>query len=75
MTSVQGSDVRTGSSWSQVSQSQGNMTTTNGQISGRTWNETQSNLSPDFTSVQGVTPNGRPYSYTCNQFGCADTRK
>ena len=70
MTQMQGSNANTGSTWSQNSQSLGNMNITNGQTNGRSWNETQTNLGGGMRSVTGTNSQGQPYSYTCNQFGC-----
>lgn len=70
MTTVNGRNSNTGSSWSQTSNTIGNSTYTNGRASnGQTWNETQTNMG-GTKMIYGRNSKGQSYNHTCNQFGC-----
>ena len=70
MTTVNGRNSNTGSSWSQTSNTIGNSTYTNGRASnGQTWNETQTNMG-STRMIYGRNSQGQSYIHTCNQFGC-----
>ncbi|EHM2198236.1 hypothetical protein ABNK09_004221 [Salmonella enterica] len=71
MTTVNGSNASTGSTWSQTSQTFGNQTYTNGRAAnGQSWNQTQTNLGGGSRMVTGTNSKGQSYSHYCNQFGC-----
>lgn len=68
MTSVQGNNTRTGSSWSQTSQDIGNMTITNGRsASGNSWNATTQRIG-DTTAITSGT-DSRGQSFNCTTVG------
>lgn len=58
-----------GSTWSQTSQTMGNMTVTNGETNGQPWNMTQQNLG-GMTTYSGTNAAGQPFNHTCTAFGC-----
>ena len=69
-TNMQGNNSRTGSSWSQTSQTFGNTTITNGRAAnGNSWNSTTRQIG-NTTFINGTDSNGNSFSKTCNQFGC-----
>ncbi|WP_312805628.1 hypothetical protein [Atlantibacter hermannii] len=71
MTTVNGRNSQTGTSWSQTSNTIGNQTYTNGRASnGQSWNETQTNFGGGQRMISGRNSQGQSYSYNCNQFGC-----
>ena len=67
-TSLYGTNARTGSSWSQQSQTSGNMTTHYGQTNGRSWNATETR-SPGMRQVYGTNSRGKSFNYTCTTYG------
>ena len=68
---MNGSNFNTGSQWNQTSNRFGNMTVTNGQTNGRTWNESQTRLDGGNVIVNGTNSHGMPYHYNCNPYtGC-----
>lgn len=71
MTTVNGRNASTGSTWSETSNTIGNSTYTNGRAAnGQAWNETQTNLGGGNRMISGRNSQGQSYSYSCNQFGC-----
>lgn len=69
-TYVQGRNSRTGSAWTQESQTIGDTTFHSGKAAdGGRWNGTTTRIG-DTTFHEGRDSNGKPYSKTCNQFGC-----
>lgn len=70
-TYMNGSNARTGSTWSQQSMDLGNMTMTNGQASnGNSWNSTTMNLGGGMTSIYGQDSQGNSFSTLCGPYGC-----
>lgn len=71
MTTVNGHNSQTGSSWSQTSQTIGNQTYTNGRAAnGQAWNQTQTNFGNGTRTISGTDSNGQHYSTTCTSIGC-----
>ena len=68
MTMVNGSNPD-GSTWSQTSQTMGDMTMTNGESNGQPWNMTQQNLG-GMTTYSGTNVAGQPFFHTCTAYGC-----
>ncbi|MFD0988222.1 hypothetical protein [Methyloligella solikamskensis] len=69
-TYVNGHNSRTGSSWSQNSNTFGNTTYHNGRAAnGNSWNMTDQNFG-GTRSLSGTDSQGNSFNYTCNQFGC-----
>ena len=70
-TYMTGNNARTGSRWSQTSNTYGNTTYQNGTSSdGSTWRQTIQNNGAIGTTYSGTDSNGNYYHKTCNQFGC-----
>lgn len=70
-TYMTGNNSRTGSTWSQTSNTYGNTTYQSGSSSnGNTWNQTIQNNGSMGTTYSGTDSKGNYYSKTCNQFGC-----
>lgn len=68
---VSGSNSRTGSSWSQTTQSFGNQSYTTGRAAnGQTWDQTQTNFGNGNRIISGTDSQGQNYSTTCTNFGC-----
>lgn len=70
MTSVQGYNSNTGSSWNQHSTTLGNTTFHNGtSADGGSWNGTSTRIGNTIFN-SGTDSDGNPYSSTCSQYGC-----
>lgn len=70
MTTVQGSNAQTGSTWNQTSQTFGNTTYNYGTAAdGNQWNSTTQSIG-NQTHTYGTDSRGNSFSTTCNQFGC-----
>lgn len=70
MTTVNGYNANTGSSWSQTSNRIGNTTYTNGyDKDGNSWNSTTQRVG-NYRFTTGTDSDGNYFSRTCNQFGC-----
>jgi len=68
-TMMQGSNMDTGSTWSQSSNTFGNTTVTNGMTNGRSWNETQTQFGNGFGSASGTNSRGEAFGYSCTPYG------
>lgn len=69
-TQVYGRNPRTGSNWSETSQTFGNQTFRRGTAAdGSTWNQTIM-TTPGMTQMYGTDSKGNSFSKTCTQFGC-----
>lgn len=70
-TYMTGNNPRTGSTWSQTSNTYGNTTYQSGSSSnGNTWNQTIQNNGSIGTTYSGTDSKGNYFHKTCNQFGC-----
>lgn len=68
-TIMNGRNSRTGSSWSQNSQTFGNTTFHSGQTNGNTWNMQQHNFG-NVQSFSGTNSQGQPFNYSCMFGSC-----
>ncbi|WP_270830713.1 hypothetical protein [Aeromonas sp. QDB03] len=69
-TYVDGSNSRTGSTWSQQSQKLGNNTYTSGRdADGNSWDSTATKMG-DSTIINGSDSDGDSFSVICNEYGC-----
>lgn len=69
MTTMQGSNARTGSNWSENSTTYGNTTTQSGTTNGRSWNQTIQTM-PGMTTYSGTNSRGQTFNRTCTAAGC-----
>ncbi len=70
ITNMNGHNTRTGTTWSQQSQTMGNTTYHTGYASnGRSWNSTQMQMGSQ-TYYSGTNAQGEYFSYTCDRYGC-----
>lgn len=69
MTNMQGYNASTGSSWSQNSQTFGNITHIQGSTNGNVWNQTIQTM-PGMTTYSGTDSRGNYFNRTCTAFGC-----
>lgn len=71
MTTVNGYNRHTGSSWNESANTMGNTTIINGNAAnGQHWNETEQNLGNGFVTRSGTDSHGRSFSQTCTPYGC-----
>lgn len=71
MTTMQGYNAQTGSSWSQNSATIGNTTTINGNAAnGANWNEAITNMGNGYRTISGTDSQGNSYYHTCTLNGC-----
>ncbi|WP_223851393.1 hypothetical protein [Cupriavidus pauculus] len=71
VTTMNGYNAQTGSSWNQSSQHYGNSTHTTGTASnGNSWNSTTQNYGNGYTSTYGTDSHGRSFSRQCGPYGC-----
>lgn len=69
-TFVDGRNARTGSSWSQSSQTLGNTTFHSGRAAnGNSWNSSDTRVG-DYRFINGQDSRGDSFSHTCGPFGC-----
>lgn len=71
MTTVNGHNSQTGSSWNETTNTYGNTTQINGNAAnGQHWNETIQNYGNGNRSVYGTDSRGNAYSHYCTAYGC-----
>jgi hypothetical protein len=71
MTTVNGYNAQTGSSWRETANTYGNTTTINGTAAnGQSWNETIQNFGNGNRSMSGMDSDGNFFSRTCTPYGC-----
>ncbi|MFP3703365.1 hypothetical protein SB783_05130 [Paraburkholderia sp. SIMBA_009] len=71
MTSMNGYNAQTGSTWNQTSNTYGNTTQINGNAAnGAHWNETIQNYGNGNRSIYGTDSRGNAYSHYCTSYGC-----
>lgn len=71
-TQVQGSNLNTGSTWSQTTNHYGDMSQTTGyDKNGNTWNQTTNHYGDDSYSYSGTNSEGESFGGTCNYGSCS----
>ncbi|VWC01096.1 hypothetical protein BLA6860_04837 [Burkholderia lata] len=71
MTTVNGYNAQTGSSWRETANTYGNTTSINGTAAnGQSWNETIQNFGNGNRSMSGTDSNGNSFSRYCTAYGC-----
>jgi len=71
MTTVNGYNGQTGSSWNETSNTYGNRTVINGTAAnGASWNENITNFGNGTRMIDGTNSQGQSYSHYCNAYGC-----
>lgn len=71
MTTVNGYNAQTGSSWRETANKLGNTTMINGTAAnGQNWNETIQNFGNGNRAISGVDSNGNSFNHYCTAYGC-----
>lgn len=71
MTTVNGYNARTGSSWNETANTYGNQTVINGTAAnGASWNESITNFGNGNRLINGTNSQGQSYSHYCTAYGC-----
>ena len=71
MTTVNGYNAQTGSSWNETSNTYGNRTVINGTAAnGASWNENITNFGNGTRIINGTNSQGQSFSHYCTAYGC-----